>query len=325
MLGGDISVRSTAGEGSTFLFTLDPGPVDRLSLVPASVAQAWQPPPLRETQTRGGLAGRLLLAEDVPDNQRLISHYLQKAGATVELAENGRIACEMVLAAAAEGRPFDAVLMDIQMPEMNGYAATTRLRSAGYARPVIALTAHAMPADRERCLAAGCDDVVTKPIAADLLIEKLRQYLGGGEPRRRAPAPCLVDARVPSRPATEADEVPAVLCSTLAADPEVRVLVETFIGRLPLRIDAIQASLARRDLPALASHAHQLKGTAGGYGFPALSDAAATLEASAKMRRPLDEVERAARLVIDLCRRVRVAPHGASPDEALRERARVGT
>jgi CheY-like chemotaxis protein len=114
-----------------------------------ALAQAWQPPPLREKQLPVGLVGRLLLAEDVPDNQKLISHYLRKAGATVELAENGRVACEMVLAAADQGHPFDAVLMDIQMPEVNGYAATTRLK-AGYARPVIALTAHAMPSDREK-------------------------------------------------------------------------------------------------------------------------------------------------------------------------------
>jgi CheY-like chemotaxis protein/HPt (histidine-containing phosphotransfer) domain-containing protein len=322
MLGGDITVRSAPGAGSTFLLTLDTGPIDRMSLVPAAVAQAWQPPPVPEIPTPGGLRGRLLLAEDVPDNQRLISHYLRKAGATVELAENGRVACEMVLAAAAEGRPFDAVLMDIQMPELNGYAATSRLRQAGYARPVIALTAHAMPADRDKCLAAGCDDFLTKPIAPDLLVEKLRQYLAGGTTGPQLPA-APANAAPEARAASAAPpDLPAVLFSTLGGDPEVLSLVEGFIARLPQRIAAFEASLEHGDLTALGSQAHQLKGTAGGYGFPAISEASARLEASVKGRRPPAEINEQARRVIELCRRVRVAPPGAGT--APRERIHVG-
>jgi len=88
----------------------------------------------------------------------LISHVLKKAGADVHVAENGLIAVEKVEAARAEGQPFHVILMDMQMPVMDGYAATKRLRAEGFTRPIVALTAHAMSGDRQECLEAGCNN-----------------------------------------------------------------------------------------------------------------------------------------------------------------------
>ena len=99
-----------------------------------------------------------------PINQRLMTIVLRKAGAEVELAENGQIALDLALAAQRAGNPFDMILMDMQMPVMDGYEATQELRRAGYRGPIIALTANAMTEDRQRCVDAGCDDYISKPI-----------------------------------------------------------------------------------------------------------------------------------------------------------------
>ncbi len=162
MLGGDVAVRSRPGQGSTFSFSvqIEQGGGMAANQVPAATAPARPP----ACPARQKLACRILLAEDGLDNQRLIVFLLRKAGAEVEVVENGQIACDTALAARQAGNPFDIILMDVQMPVMDGYEATRRLRNAGYKPPIIALTAHAMAGDCQKCLDAGCDDCVAKPI-----------------------------------------------------------------------------------------------------------------------------------------------------------------
>jgi signal transduction histidine kinase/AmiR/NasT family two-component response regulator len=176
MLGGEIVVSSAAGEGSCFSVTVATGPLDSVRLI-ADASEAEQSVSRdRHVNSTASLDCRVLLAEDGPDNQRLISFVLKKAGAEVAVAENGQVAYELATAARDAGRPFDVILMDMQMPVLDGYGATAKLRGGGYANPIIALTAHAMSSDRQKCIAAGCDEYTTKPINRQELIAIVRQY-----------------------------------------------------------------------------------------------------------------------------------------------------
>ncbi len=178
MLGGDISIKSSPGQGSTFSLTVATGPLDgtpMLENVMEAVVENRQ-------KTRAAVVPKveldchILLAEDGPDNQRLISFVLKKAGARVTIAKNGQVALDKALAAGAAGEPFEIILMDMQMPVMDGYTATGKLRKADYSGTIIALTADAMAEDGEKCRLAGCDDYLTKPINGELFLSTIAAY-----------------------------------------------------------------------------------------------------------------------------------------------------
>jgi signal transduction histidine kinase len=175
-LGGDIEVQSQPGAGSVFTFWLDAVPVGGVLLdAPPEVSGSPEPP---AEWSGKPLRGRVLLAEDGPDNQRLLRTLLQRQGLEVEVAENGRVACRKVWLAAAEGKPYDLVLMDMHMPELDGYQATRQLRDEGWSGPIVALTASAMDGDRAKCLDAGCDDYLAKPIGKAVLVQSVGRWLG---------------------------------------------------------------------------------------------------------------------------------------------------
>jgi signal transduction histidine kinase/ActR/RegA family two-component response regulator len=187
ILGGDLIARSRPGRGSTFRLTVETGDLNGVEMVeglPETKLLAQDTPAPAAAPTRdepdaaqGTMRGRVLVAEDGPDNQRLIRAFLHHAGLEADLVANGAIAVERALGAAADGKPYDVILMDMQMPVMDGYEATQRLRAEGYQRPIVALTAHAMESDRERCLEAGCNDYATKPIHRARLLELLARLL----------------------------------------------------------------------------------------------------------------------------------------------------
>ena len=185
VLGGELTVESTEGHGSTFTITVDTGSLEGVQLIdPTSEDFATETNVdslstlayLRRVKAQGRNV-RTLLVEDGPDNRLLIETILERAGFKVTLAENGLEGVEMALAACDNHEPFDVILMDMQMPVLDGYEATKKLRVEGYAGPIIALTAHAMTEDLKKCLTVGCNDYVCKPVRRRVLVEAILNHL----------------------------------------------------------------------------------------------------------------------------------------------------
>jgi CheY-like chemotaxis protein len=185
-LGGTITVRSTLGEGSCFEATVRTGSIEPSQLVyseeelPDAQLSSFNSQP-SDTGAQGYLSSKVLLAEDNPDNQRLIALYMRKIGVSVTTVDNGKQALERALDSG-----FDLILMDVQMPEMNGLEATERLRKAGYTGPIVALTANALKEDRDRCHAAGCNDFLSKPIEKVSFYALVGKYLSRATSNRES-------------------------------------------------------------------------------------------------------------------------------------------
>ncbi len=181
MLGGNITLSSVPDVGSTFAVSIETGPLDGVPMLedPSEAFSNTASERRDDTQVkqpRITLGCRILLAEDGLDNQRLISMLLKKAGAEVAVTENGQLAYQAALGARDSGEPYDLILMDMQMPVMDGYSATRTLRQAGYVGPIVALTANAMAGDAEKCLEAGCDDYLAKPLDRATFLSKIASY-----------------------------------------------------------------------------------------------------------------------------------------------------
>jgi CheY-like chemotaxis protein/HPt (histidine-containing phosphotransfer) domain-containing protein len=207
---------------------------------------------------------RLLLAEDNVVNQRLAATLLERRGHRVTIANNGREALDALTA-----RPFDVVLMDVQMPEMGGFEATgvirERERATGAHVPIIAMTAHAMKGDRERCLEAGMDEYLTKPLDSRRLCA-LVEHMAAGQP------PAEPDLPPPS-------EISDNVLARVGGDRQLLAEIsKLFVDDAPRHLEKIREAIEQRDGESLRRAAHGLKGAAANFEADGVVSAARTLE-----------------------------------------------
>ncbi|WP_207480227.1 ATP-binding protein [Arenibaculum pallidiluteum] len=279
LMGGRIGVQSTEGIGSIFWFEL---PLPDAALPSREAVPAAHGPSRRR-------AGRILLAEDIPMNQVLAATILEAAGHTVEVVENGRDAVE-----AVRRGTYDLILMDVQMPIMDGMAATRAIRGLGDGKgdiPIVAVTANAMASDLDRCRSVGMNDHLTKPFDKVVLLEKVRQWMG--EPQDAAvAAPPPAAATETAATATAPAPAPAQAAAAGVIDQSVLAALEQLFGPLQYghfvqssvanlreRLDRMEA--ARADGRTVAFEAHALVSLAGALGMTQVQEASRELERSA--------------------------------------------
>ena|GEM_PF-1745532 len=177
LLDGELTVESTSGVGTTFTLSMPARVVAGSPMKTLTLGSTARESTRRDTTTGlPRLTARVLVADDRPDIRLLVRRFLEDAGAQVIAVADGEAVIETIATGGSETLP-DAIVMDMQMPRLDGYQATRRLRAHGFDRPVLALTAAAMTGERERCLAAGCDDYISKPIDAQALVESLANLL----------------------------------------------------------------------------------------------------------------------------------------------------
>ncbi len=246
LLGGDIRIFSIKSLGSLFMVSLSAGQPDAIRLTDQPAEALKRATTSERTVMIPRLSGHILVAEDTPDTQQLISLLLRRTGVRFTVVSNGQEALGAIQVAE-----FDLLLIDMQMPVMGGLEACSLIRLTGFAEPVIALTANATEADKAEARAAGCDDFLTKPIDQATFYATLERYLPTSHERLQR----LI------QPAQH----------NLQDDPEYQALKAAFLQELPERLSSIGAAATAQDWAGLSSQLHQLKGIAGSYGFPDIS------------------------------------------------------
>lgn len=288
-MGGTIGVISEAGHGSEFWC--------RIPFEPSATDTCEEPRPepapfLAPPETPSGPPPSLLLVEDNAINQEVALSLLAKAGLKAEVTANGQEALD-----ALAGRVFDLVLMDVQMPGMDGLEATRRIRSGALALrasapgrtpsdvPIIAMTAFAMKGDRERCLAAGMNDYLSKPLSLDALLAQLHRWLPG-----RIPSVSIQPE--PDEPASTGDSPPpafdpeSVARRLMGDETLARHICDSVVADLPRHIGELRCSIEARDASAIEHTAHSIKGAALNIGAESLQSLALELEQAGRDKDP---------------------------------------
>jgi CheY-like chemotaxis protein len=246
MLGGHIRIDSIQDLGTKITFDIHIGRINKNNLVSGNAIVPAKSLPVSQSRNQTELRGHILLVDDSSDNQKLIKLLLSTSMLDVDSADNGKSAVELALTSE-----YDLILMDIQMPVMDGIEATKLLRATGYDKPIIALTANAMQEERNLYLKIGCNDFLSKPIDRNAFFSLLAKYLQSGS----------------------SDDEPS-------SDYEQSYLQlkEDFLQGLPDRSERIATAVNNNDTGLAVKETHKLKGIAGAYGFPEITTLAGILE-----------------------------------------------
>jgi PAS domain S-box-containing protein len=257
LLGAELSVESEVGRGSVFKLML---PLTEETRCDEEVSDPTSGD--HEALAGADLNGhRVLVVDDSHHNQQIVRLLLEQRGVQVETADDGEAGVEAVLAARDRGGPFDLIIMDVQMPRMDGHTAARRLRESGITTPIVAFTAHAMVGDAERCLEAGCDAYVSKPIVPQAFFGTIVEQL------RRGKAATAADPG--SAGAGGVDSI-----QSLAQDPRFQKMRREYIESLAETASSLDQARADRDSDRLHVIVHRLAGTAASYGLPRIGEAA---------------------------------------------------
>jgi CheY-like chemotaxis protein/HPt (histidine-containing phosphotransfer) domain-containing protein len=296
-LGGDITVESEPGAGSMFRVSLDAGSAMEVTWVTPEQALAVAEAPRMQERTEWVFpAAQILVVDDGPENREFVKVVLEGYGLTIEEAVNGRIAVEM-----ATATDYDLILMDVQMPEMDGLTASRLMRDHGLQVPIIALSANVMKGFEQELFDAGYTDYLTKPIDLDHFMSKLAELLNA-EPKQEPFTESIMSESLIEETSSGEDTSPIV--SRLGGNNnKFAKVIARFVGRLEEQLPAMDEAFWAQDFEALAQLAHWLKGAGGTVGFDVFYEPASELESAAKAM-DLSVIERQLQQIHGLARRL---------------------
>ncbi|MCP4750445.1 MAG: response regulator, partial [Proteobacteria bacterium] len=282
LMGGEIGLRSESGQGSTFWFTALFRKIDNPQIIDLLSSEHKKEKHSDDTKHWDG---HVLLVEDYKTNQLVAMRYLENVGCRVELAENGQQAVELF-----NRGQYDLILMDVNMPVMDGFAASRLIRdqeqSTGARIPIIALTANAFAEDREKCFAAGMDDFLEKPLQRKKLYAKLEKWLEDTDDSASASEfpPESVDTRESIPEATSLPMQMDKAVDMFAGDEKtMRETAAVFLESVAQQMTTVKHALENQDTETIRMEAHSIKGGALTLAAGALVDAALKLEKKAEV------------------------------------------